>query len=77
MCTNAGIALHYLPPCSPDFNPIEESFLCLKAWIRRNRVLVEDFMGGGWEEFLHLALNQYNAGGYTPKHFEHTLVDCT
>lgn len=77
MCANAGIALHYLPPYSPDFNPIEESFSCLKSWIKRNRFLVENFSSGGWEEFLHLALNQYNGGGYAPKNFEHALVDCS
>lgn len=31
-----GILLVFLPPYSPDFNPIEESFSCVKAWIRRN-----------------------------------------
>ena len=29
--------LLYLPPYSPDFNPIEEGFSALKAWIQRNR----------------------------------------
>ncbi|KZP32787.1 hypothetical protein FIBSPDRAFT_722114 [Athelia psychrophila] len=28
--------MRFLPPYSPDFNPIEESFSCVKAWIRRN-----------------------------------------
>ncbi|TFK68635.1 hypothetical protein BDN72DRAFT_769062 [Pluteus cervinus] len=27
----------YLPPYSPDFNPIEEAFSAIKAWIRANR----------------------------------------
>jgi len=31
-----GILLVFLPPYSPDFNPIEESFSCVKAWIRKN-----------------------------------------
>lgn len=26
----------YLPPYSPDFNPIEEAFSAIKAWLRRN-----------------------------------------
>jgi transposase len=26
----------YLPPYSPDFNPIEEAFSAIKAWIRRH-----------------------------------------
>ncbi|KIJ05147.1 hypothetical protein PAXINDRAFT_93831 [Paxillus involutus ATCC 200175] len=29
--------LVYLPPYSPDFNPIEEAFSAIKAWIRANR----------------------------------------
>ena len=29
--------LLYLPTYSPDFNPIEEAFSSIKAWIRGNR----------------------------------------
>lgn len=36
MCTDAGVKLVYLPPYSPDLNPIEEFFSDLKAFIRRN-----------------------------------------
>ena len=48
-----GMRLLYLPPYSPDFNPIEESFLCIKAWIHshRDEVLIE--MDGGLESRLH------------------------
>ncbi|KIK12105.1 hypothetical protein PISMIDRAFT_121448 [Pisolithus microcarpus 441] len=28
--------LLYLPPYSPDFNPIEEAFSAMKAWIHHN-----------------------------------------
>lgn len=28
--------LVYLPPYSPDFNPIEEAFSAMKAWLRHN-----------------------------------------
>jgi hypothetical protein len=31
LCDNAGIQLEVLPPYSPDFNPIEESFNTLKS----------------------------------------------
>jgi transposase len=31
-----GACLVYLPPYSPDFNPIEEAFSTIKAWLRRN-----------------------------------------
>lgn len=40
-------------------------------------MLVEGFQGAEWEEFLHLAISQYNACGYAPMHFEHVLVDFT
>jgi transposase len=26
----------FLPPYSPDYNPIEQAFSCIKAWLRRN-----------------------------------------
>ncbi|KAF8240998.1 hypothetical protein L208DRAFT_1066574, partial [Tricholoma matsutake] len=31
-----GVHLVFLPPYSPDLNPIEEAFLKIKAWIRCN-----------------------------------------
>ncbi|CAK5279006.1 unnamed protein product, partial [Mycena citricolor] len=31
-----GTMLIFLPPYSPDFNPIEESFSAVKSWIRRH-----------------------------------------
>jgi transposase len=32
---NAGASLRYLPPYSPDFNPIEKVFAKLKAYLRK------------------------------------------
>lgn len=34
MCAEAGVELVYLPPYSPDFNPIEEFFAELKNFIK-------------------------------------------
>ena len=31
----AGATLRYLPPYSPDFDPIEQAFAKLKAWLRK------------------------------------------
>lgn len=31
-----GVRLEYLPPYSPDLNPIEEAFSKIKAFIHRN-----------------------------------------
>ena len=36
----AGHILHYLPPYSPDYNPIELTFSVLKAWINFQAVLL-------------------------------------
>jgi hypothetical protein len=36
ICERKGIHLIYLPPYSPDFNPIEQSFAQLKAWMRKH-----------------------------------------
>jgi transposase len=36
ICDNAGVLLVFLPPYSPDFNPIESTFKDLKAWIKKH-----------------------------------------
>lgn len=37
VCFCSGMRLVYLPAYSPDLNPIEEAFSCIKSWIRCNR----------------------------------------
>jgi DDE superfamily endonuclease len=51
---DAGIQYAYLPPYSPDLNPIEEGFAELKAWMRKYKKLMDtvDTLG----EFANLAL---------------------
>lgn len=41
---DAGVQCIFLPPYAPWFNPIEECFGAIKAWIRRNakRVLADN-----------------------------------
>jgi hypothetical protein len=36
----------FLPPYSPDLNPIEECFSSIKAWMKRNRDYVQGEMYG-------------------------------
>ena len=66
MCREADIVLEFLPPYSPDFNSIKESFSALKAWIRRNRQLIDSFKD--FSEFLTLGvkefINRKDARGY-------------
>lgn len=52
LCSDAGVKLMYLPPYSPDLNPIEEFFSELKAFIRRHWVFYEDNPEQGFDKFL-------------------------
>jgi hypothetical protein len=46
MVEGCGRRLRYLPAYSPDFNPIEEGFSAMKAWVRRNREFVLGELSG-------------------------------
>lgn len=52
MCLEAGVKLVFLPPYSPDLNPIEEYFAELKAFIRRNWQFYEENPDQGFDNFL-------------------------
>jgi transposase len=56
MCEEAGVRLEYLPPYSPDFNPIEEAFAELKAWMKKNYALAD--MYESLQGFLEAGLTQ-------------------
>lgn len=75
MCAAAGVKLLYLPPYSPDFNPIEEFFAELKAFIRRNWQI---FIGGSFlsfTEFLEWCIDIVGSRGVSAKgHFRHAGV---
>ena len=67
----AGASLLYLPPYSPDFNPIENAFAKLKALLRK---AAERTMDGLWrligqliDTFTpHECVNYFTAAGYDP-----------
>ena len=46
------VALIYLPPYSPDFNPIEEGWSKLKAWLRKLRARTIDALFSAVESGL-------------------------
>ncbi|CAI0651133.1 unnamed protein product, partial [Colletotrichum noveboracense] len=48
MCDDAGVVLLYLPPYSPDLNPIEEFFAELKSFIKRHWADYETCPDFGW-----------------------------
>lgn len=43
----AGVRLEYLPPYSPDLNPIEEAFSKIKHFIRRHHMYYLATRGNG------------------------------
>ena len=58
MCEAAGVTLAYLPPYSPDYNPIETSFAILKGWLKRNGHLIDAYgpEPADFERFLNDAV---------------------
>jgi len=67
----AGAKLIYLPPYSPDFNPIENAFSKLKALLRKaaERTIdaLWDRIGALLEQFTpHECANFFAAAGYEP-----------
>lgn len=68
-----GARLLYLPPYSPDLNPIEEAFSCIKASLRRNSKYYTDASKLPW--LIHeaaasitpdMALGWFADCGYVP-----------
>jgi DDE superfamily endonuclease len=57
-----GIKLLYLPPYSPDYNPIEEFFSAYKAFVRRHATEFQLAVEGGEEaapfNFLYNAVEE-------------------
>ena len=68
----AGATLCYLPPYSPDFNPIENAFSKLKAILRRVAARNIDDLWDAIRDALplfttHECANYFTAAGYEPK----------
>ena len=75
---NAGAELRFLPPYSPDFNPIEMAFAKLKAFLKRIAArTVEDL----WHAIAQAVdiftpnecRNYFSAAGYEPERSENAL----
>lgn len=68
----AGATLRYLPPYSPDFNPIENAFAKLKAALRKAAARTIEHLWDVIRDALpkftpHECANYFNAAGYEPK----------
>jgi transposase len=57
ICAEAGVLLIYLPPYSPDMNPIKKFFLVLKSQLKRRQILT-----GGAEDPLLIKRLVYEIG---------------
>ena len=67
----AGAELRYLPPYSPDFNPIEKAFSQLKAHLRRAAERTQEELWSAIGALLPIvtsqhAANYFTAAGYEP-----------
>ncbi len=65
----AGAALHFLPPYSPDFNPIEMAFSKLKSFLKkvaaRTKENLWDAIGQGIDAITPAeCVNYFAAAGY-------------
>lgn len=72
MCRDAGVKLIYLPPYSPDLNPIEEFFAELKAFIKRNWQVYEANPDQGFDHFLEWCIDVVGEREQSARgHFKH------
>lgn len=72
MCSDAGVKLIYLPPYSPDLNPIEEFFAELKGSIRRHWKKYKQDPVQGFDTFLEWCAGMVGAREQSARgHFRH------
>jgi len=71
----AGVVLIYLPPYSPDLNPIEEFFGELKQYTRRHYRIYESSPRLSWKDYLTHCV--YEVGRKSMRgHFTHSGYQC-
>jgi transposase len=75
MCFDAGVKLVYLPPYAPDFNPIEEFFAELKAFIKRQWHEYEDNLNQDFGLFLEWCISIVGSRDRSAEaHFRHAGI---
>jgi hypothetical protein len=78
MCREAGVKLVYLPPYSPDLNPIEEFFAELKAYIKRSWAMYEAFPEQGFRNFLEVCVEAVGSKEQSARgHFRNSCISVT
>jgi transposase len=66
-----GHIVRFLPPYSPDFNPIELSFSVLKAWFQRNYVWTRS-NHRSFRDYLIWAIGQSRCDRFAREQFRHS-----
>jgi transposase len=75
MCLDVGVKLLYLPPYSPDLNPIEELFAELKAFIKKQWHEYEDSPYQDFRVFLEWCISVVGGRNHSATgHFRHAGV---
>jgi transposase len=75
MCRDARVKLVYLPPYSPDFNPIEEFFAELKDFIKLSWHNYEEHPRMGFDNFLKWCINVVGKKKESARgHFRHAGI---
>jgi transposase len=78
MCRDAGVVLEFLPPYSPDFNPIEEYFGVLKKFIKKKWHENEDFIAREFKMYLEWCVDVVgNDVHIAENHFHHAGISIT
>lgn len=72
ICEDAGVKLMYLPPYSPDFNPIEEFFSVLKKYIKRHWKANKDVIDTDFGKYLGWCVDKVGSHSCLARaHFSH------
>jgi transposase len=75
MCVEKGVRLVYLPPYSPDLNPIKEFFAEIKAFIRRKWPIYQDEPDHDFGAFLERCIDTIGAKNQSTRgHFRHAGI---
>ncbi|KAI9148659.1 hypothetical protein HJFPF1_08368 [Paramyrothecium foliicola] len=75
ICDAAGVKVLFLPPYSPDFNPIEEFFAELKAYIKKHWDEYEGLIRADFACFLRLCVSAVGSRVESAQgHFRHAGV---
>ena len=67
-----GCLIRYLPPYSPDFNPIELTFSMLKAWLRKHFRSLRARFDGNFGGLLKYAIAESGYNRKAREHFRHS-----